>query len=753
MHGSHAQNSIVVEVYRDKLTSCAYTYYRVVSTVVPIMGRTFLFHTAILQQFHRALAKGFIRSRVTTCVALGAPGSGKTHLRHFLYNQPPPQDRVSTACIEQPQRAVLSSHASDPATFSCTPMDSTMVKVMTAENVKTGVQEAKAPAIIHSPTPFISELASTQVKDSFDFDQIPSQKPTSTLQGSLRLPSEPAASRLPPTATPTTQAPLSSTELVPHPPPTRLPGTADILELMKSTSGRECALEVHTVHFIDSGGQPQYLDMAPPFLHGVSIILSVTKLNERLSDTPNVEYCNSDLMYDLGEFDVSNENMIVRAAQLTLFHKPQLALPCVSSQPTEPVCAVVGTFVDKEHECDESRVEKNMRLEVLLKPFSSKLIRRSSGDVIFPINGTTSGQQTEQPIASDLRLAISLAPSLELDMPLQWQLLLVELGDLEVQVVLRSHVNLIAAKLCFESLEAVEAALRYIDLAHLFIYVPEVLPNVVIIEPDAIHSKSTQLLEEHIKLSAADDADIQNNEQLQFRNQAIFTSKILNDLPSKYDKEVLPDDSLACLLQYKLLLTEVALGCSHTCYFMPSLLPTLSELTLPDERAADPLIVSFPFEMAPSGLLPATVVQLLTSKHWRLYETQKQSLNKLYKNHLELTVANYPGTITLASNSRDFAVCASSSFPAVKLPQVYKDVSNALDIVCERFSFNKLHKFGFRCQCGESPPHSAVLSSSDLAVTTCSRDPKHGGLLTPKQELWVPGEQYTIALQILVYIE
>ena len=696
----------------------------------------------MLQQLHKALDHGYIHSQVTTCLGVGAPGSGKTHLRHFLYNQPPPEVRISTACIEQAQRAVLSSQSDDPTALMCTPVDDAMMKEMTAENLKAGVHEREEPALLPSTaTALTSEETAdeTHTEGSLEFERPHHSEPASTPRVPLPLPSEVTASQ---SASSSAAAPASSAEAVPRPPPTRLPGTADILELMKSTSGRECALEVHSVHFIDSGGQPQYLDMAPPFLHGLSMILAVSRLNERLSDTPNVEYCSPDLMYDLGNFDVSNEEMIVRAAQLTLFHKPQLAFPFVSSPPTEPVCAVVGTFLDKEHEINETRSEKNVRLETLLKPFANKLIRRSNGEIIFPIDGTTAGQQAAQPIAVELRKVISLAPCFEVDMPLQWQLLQVELSGLGVKVVLRSNVTTIAAKLRFESQEAIEAALRYLDLAHLFIYVPEVLPNVVVIEPDAIHRKSTQLLEEHIKLSTADEADVQNDEQLRFRDQAIFTDKMLTDLPSEYDKTVLPDQSLARLLQFKLLLAEVSLGCGPaTHYFMPSLLSTLAEFTLPEEGAADPLIVSFPFEMAPSGLLPATVVQLLTSKHWRLYETQKQSLNKLHKNHLELTVANYPGTITLASNARDFAVCASSSFPAVKLPRVYRDVSNALDKACERFSFNKLHRFGFRCQwCGESPPHSAVLSSSDLAVTVCSRDPKHGGLLTPKQELWAPGE-------------
>ena len=689
---------------------------------------------AMVQQLDHALNRGYIRSKVTTCVAMGGPGSGKTHLRHFLYNQPPPEVRISTACIEQAQRAVLSAKDDDPTTFTCTPVDDTMVKTMAAENIKAGVHEQEKPA----PTAALSPTTSQPTKAASEAPKESLDEP----QASLTSSPEVAAGQSPTASSSAAEAAPSSVVAAQRPALTRLPGTADIMKLMESSSGRERALEVHMVHFIDSGGQPQYLDMAPPFLHGLSLILAVSRLNERLSDTPNVEYCSSDLTYDLGNFDVSNEEMIVRAAQLTLFHKPQLALPCVSSPPTEPVCAVVGTFVDKEHDCDETRATKSDRLETLLKPFSRKLIRRSNGEIIFPINGTTAGQQVAQPIAVELRKAISLAPCFELDMPLQWQLLQVELSGLDLTVMLRSDVTPIAARLRFESREAIEAALSYIDLAHLFIYVPEVLPNVVVIEPDAIHKKSTQLLEEHIKLCAADDADIHSDQQLQFRNQAIFTTEWLYDLPTEYDKAVLSDQDLVLLLQYKLLLAELSADeSSDARYFMPSLLPSQSEgeFVLPKHPPAEPLVVSFPFEMAPPGLFPAMIVALLASRCWNLYQVETKSLFPLYKNCVDLTHSDYPVVITLTNTAKEFVVHVSSLFPTTRLSFARVEISKALNAVCEKFSFHKLHRVGFSCRCGVSPPHPAILSS-DHTFTTCSKDRKWAEPLTAKQKLWVTGE-------------
>ena len=90
----------------------------------------------------KALRKGYILTDLTTCLASGAPGSGKTHLRYLLYGLFPPEVRISTACIEEAQRAIISSLDSevDEDSLEWKPVQSSELKEVVAEGVSGGVE-------------------------------------------------------------------------------------------------------------------------------------------------------------------------------------------------------------------------------------------------------------------------------------------------------------------------------------------------------------------------------------------------------------------------------------------------------------------------------------------------------------------------------------------------------------------------------------------------------------------------------------
>ena len=155
-----------------------------------------------------------------------------------------------------------------------------------------------------------------------------------------------------------------------------LPETSDILQLMKTFSTSKQPLRAHWMHFIDTGGQPQFLEILPAFIRNVSLLLLLVKLSEELSDTPTVEYFSPDgKSYQLGVFPLSNEQLLLQAAQLSLFHQSQISLPhnIIEKEQSQPNMTVVGTFADQESKCKETRSEKNNRL----KTASSSLSKSS----------------------------------------------------------------------------------------------------------------------------------------------------------------------------------------------------------------------------------------------------------------------------------------------------------------------------------------------------------------------------------------
>ena len=707
-------------------------------------------------QVEKALKSGYIITDLTTCLASGPPGSGKTHVRFLLYGLIPPAVRISTACIEEAQRAVINSlDSEDSEENQWKPVNSGELKEMVAEGVSAGVegiQDQIPSSTLHQSdqTPFDPDTAesmqvttskmqhtvntTSQAVEMSASDDKPQVQRTS--DSSVHTKIQPPSTYL---------AQKSKTDL-PRMQALELPETSDILELMKTFSTTRQPLQAHWMHFIDSGGQPQFLEILPAFIRNVSLLLLLVKLSEELSDTPTVEYYSPDgKLYELGVFPLSNEQLLLQAAQLLLFHQSQISLPhnIIEKEQSQPNMVIVGTFADQESKCKETRSEKNSQLKKLFEPFQKQLLPRSSSEIIFPVNAKSAGQgKNEDPVANELRRVIQkLAPRLRMRFPLLWYFLEMELRRLGEKIITKSECWEIAKKLGFESEEALEAALRYLHEANLFLYYPDVLSNTIFVNPQAVLSNITQLYERHIKLEDAPESEVVEDD-LRYRDQALFTASTLISLETDYSKATFPNDNLITLLQHRLIISEMPFSINgETAYMMPTLLPALEEgdIIRPKTTAASPLIISFQEGWAPTGLFCALVVSLLSRKSklpWKISEIVSGNMTKLHKNCLEFSIGYNPGSITLVNTMKQFELHPSSELPSDLLPPIWQTIDRNLKEACSKYSYKVSHRFGFNCSCEVLPPHTALISLEKSTVQ-CSRDPDKVEPLSNKQMLWV----------------
>ena len=705
----------------------------------------------------KALKSGHIITDLTTCLASGPPGSGKTHVRFLLYGLIPPTVRISTACIEEAQRAVINSLDSEDSEESqWKPVHSGELKEMVAEGVSAGVegiQDQIPSSTLHQPdkTPFDPDTAeSTQVTSSKMQNTVNTTSQAVQMSASddkpqvQHTPDSSAHTKIQPPSTHVAQK--SKTDL-PRMQALELPETSDILELMKTFSTTRQPLQAHWMHFIDSGGQPQFLEILPAFIRNVSLLLLLVKLSEELSDTPTVEYFSPDgKSCELGVFPLSNEQLLVQAAQLSLFHQSQISLPqnIIEKEQSQLKMTVVGTFADQESKCNETRSEKNDRLKQLLQPFEKQLIPRSKSEVIFPVNAKSAGQgENEDPVANELRKVIQkLAPRLRMRFPLLWYFLEMELRRLGQKIVTKSECWEIARKLGFESKEALEATLRYLHEANIFLYYPDVLSNTIFVDPQAVLSNITKLYERHINLEDAPQSEVIREDDLRYRDQALFTANALISLDTDYSRAAFPNEDLITLLQHRLIISEMPFSINgETAYMMPSLLEALKEgdIIRPKTTAASPLIISFQEGWAPTGLFCALVVSLLSRKSklpWKISEPVSRNMTKLYKNYLEFSIGHIAGSITLVNTMKQFELHPSSEHPSDLLPLTWQTIDQALKEACSKYSYKLSHYFTFECSCGVFPTHTARISVKDSTVQ-CTRDSGKQEPLSSKQKLWV----------------
>jgi len=264
--------------------------------------------------------------------------------------------------------------------------------------------------------------------------------------------------------------------------------------------------------------------------------------------------------------------------------------------------------------------------------------------------------------------------------------------------------------------------------------------NTIFVGSEAVISNITQLYGRHVDLEDTPEAEIVAEDDLRYRDQALFTAGTLHSFDTNYSKAAFPDDDLVKLLQHRLVIAEMPfLINGETAYMMPSLLSALEEgeIVRPKTTSASPLLVTFPEGWAPIGLFCATAVSLLSSKSqlpWKITEFISGKMSRLYRNCLELSIGFIAGSITLVNTMKQFEVHPSSTFPTDFLPLIWQAIDQSLKEACSKYSYKASHQFAFTCTCAV-PSHPALISTEKSTIQ-CTRNGKVEPL-SAKKKPWV----------------
>ena len=240
--------------------------------------------------------------------------------------------------------------------------------------------------------------------------------------------------------------------------------------------------KVQLLHFIDSGGQPQFHEVLPAFSHNICLMMLFLKLNERL-DAPSCTAFtddNGEWFEDQSLSLLTNEQMLVQLVH-TIMSKP------LSGEDTRAMVMVIGTHFDKINECKEESLEdKNMRLAILFDFVPDDQIIMNGNDIIFEVNALNPSEKDEQ-VFNLIHSKISqVSTALERNTPLSFimfQYDLIKLRDEQhKRVVSMEECEAIAGRLKMDR-RVLEAALIHFHSLSIFLYVPTILPGVVFIDP------------------------------------------------------------------------------------------------------------------------------------------------------------------------------------------------------------------------------------------------------------------------------
>ena len=424
--------------------------------------------------------------------------------------------------------------------------------------------------------------------------------------------------------------------------------------------------------------------------------------------------------------------MVGGTYETCLSHKQVMErfLKAFQSSSMYPQVAVIGTHVDLEGPCDESREDKNRKIAECLKINENCIplyVGQDMTQLIFGVNSKSPGKH-ENDVAKVLRTKISERTPTPEKEPIAWFGLEVLLHDL-AQKKNREVLSLSECKQTAERVqlkdEAFTAALEHFVKCNILLYYPDVLPDVVFCNPQVLLSIITELVQYRYKLlEQPDPTKSISGDWKRFKDYAFLTQKLLQQFPRHYYGGVFSSSDLLKLFTSHSLVAAVGNGE----YLMPALLP---ECCLGDNQSGllsgDPLLIRFKGGSFPNGVFCFLVAYLLNDKKWTV--CIKDGKPKcLYSNAVAFSAA--PTIITIIDNLSHFAF-------HVVLPQDCKPQHSTVRSFIHQGIMSACKHLGYQCEeediidavhcshgdCVGGERHHADIRVTDLGSwAICSKD-------------------------------
>ena len=674
---------------------------------------------------------GYVESLNIKVIFFGTAGAGKTCSKAVILGLPPPVNRVSTAIAERPVRTDCVDMNEDG---ECRILGPKEVKAELAAAIRSAAN-TQEPKI----APDESGSVTATVTDT-PWSLSPSPEPMATAPEPVHKPSLRRQTAVDKDGEDTVRVrkmlKRSSTE-------------EELVKLIDMAVVSDSVAKFKWIYFLDTGGQPQFHEFLRAFLKNASLCIYVQKLSERLDEHPLVEYYdeNSKALGTQYARDITHQQIFKQCIQTMLSHNLQ------EDKANAPKMLVVGTHVDKEHECNETREAKNEKLIELLNPVRKQIIyygeRREQ--VIFPLNAHSPGE-AEKAVAKEIRRVILDQCSRESEkIPLRWYALEQALQELAQQYgrdVLKKEECFAAAKNLRFDRESFETALQYLHELNIIFYYHEILPELVFCNPQVLLDKATELVKRSYELKEI-PADGRACAAIwdDFAAFGYVTEELLSKFNKHYTPGIFSHKDLIKLFKELLILADL----NGTEYFMPAVLRMLDQKQITEcqascvsESACAPLVIYFPRGVG-LGILCSLVVFLLSEDNhlWELEldDTPARNPTCLFRNCIKFIIPDFPGSSVTLFDTFDFFevhVCADSEFLSELCPLVRKAIFTGLEKACRVLSYNNMQPhLGFVCPCTSScASHVATITNKNKSWM-CSKNRRFYGKLKEEHQLWL----------------
>ena len=670
-------------------------------------------------------------------ILTGAAGSGKTCTKLLLYKLPPPVQRQSTELIEPMDRAYikheLAYHEEDDSEYEWIVVESGSESLysMLAATVDSGEYTVLCE---HEDTDGISMENLPSVPTDEESESSLPKSPTivQSSDSNSRSPSE-----LSKKSTPSSK---KADGMQKHIERQDSKARESLLMKLKNSVDQKgvCVHKVRWIHLVDSGGQSQFHDILPTFLHHTSVIIYVLKLSEPLDDQPFDNYFEDGER--LGEsrrshYDV--EQILNGVIQSAYYEKHNVA----NEKHTTKIM-IIGTHKDVQAG-GESIDVKNSKLKKIFEPFvGSRQLEvlchgdYNADDIIFPLDAMKRDQESLG-TGRDIRKRIVSKGSKTHKVPISWFLLEQDLrsvgGEENNGVITIGECTKLAKAI---NVSKLKSALEYFHSLNIFLFFPHssVLSEIVFTDPQVVVTIVSAFVKEAYQ--KVTDTEFKN-----FSERGEFTKSFVK---SKLSRFLVPaarfeEAEVIELLKITLVVAHIEEGR----YFMPCVLPHCSLDEFEKERndlEVPAVILKLPGDThcVPRGFFCALVCGLM--KKWKLRKKKGKEVD-VFKNFVQFTVDGY--RVVVADTFYYIEIHVSGCDPDRYIcRKIYEDIGEALKVVVNTHNYNneivESYSLDFLCPCGSAPAHTALIFSTGRKQRlNCTRDDDETFKLENKFLIWL----------------
>ena len=693
----------------------------------------------------QALESGSLEQRNTVATVVGIVGSGKTWLISRLFRIKPPDRYTSTGVAEKSFRGLM-RHIATINSWKL--LSQEQILEVLAPFIQAGLTKAD-----------IISLAKTFTEDEVS-------EVTQAPLGEVLSPLQPTTA---PTTLPSPSPSRSWTIATTHPLQEKSYANKTMINLVQTVKGSTKALIIELLHMIDTGGQPEFMEIMPSLIHNSNLTLLVLNLAQSLDEYPQFAFYDDGTAFKRPLPSLLTNGQVIHQFARTL----QAKWPKYKASQHFKV-----TVIATHRDCVKGKLSETLSIvnkelkHILLPAMEDELIvYRSPDEITFPVNLLNPDENDEKVLELIRQCIIDADIGEKVKIPLSFFMFEQDVikyaeqkkgKDRQIMVLSFDECVQVGERLKM-SKEVVQAALTYFHRHNIFLYFQRFLPNLIFLNPQVPLDFVNAIVAFSYKVKSGNLSALPAKYE-RFCTGGIITEEMLYDktlqlshhfIPGIYD----PKDAITLFLHIytiaKLTNEEPRAKFqqphAHTRgpreYLMMCLLDDKPEYDiqecLPSPSKIAPLVIQFGVGCVPNGCFGNTISCLISTCKWKICQTEEGSPKCLAHNIVTLHDPMLPVTVTMVHYTRHLEIHVNmenveKDFNEICL-RIRTTVFSAIEKVFNVMKFEDIElQPAFLCPCKCSPTHAATVCDFLLggSYTVCSKTGKSVGCLQKEQQLW-----------------